>query len=150
MKFMVILFGVALGFSGFSARAFAQDQKEDSMSALEMGFFALPVSDMAVAKKFYGSVMGWDFNDRDPKFSYIMAGGKMIGALEAASDSFKPSSSGPLLYFRANSMSKVLDRVKAGGGAVIEKLAMAGGARGYTTKVSDPSGNTIGFWAPED
>ncbi len=120
------------------------------MTALEMGFFAIPVLDIQTAKKFYAPVMGWDFNDRDPKFSYIFANGNMIGALETTSDSFKPSANGALLYFRADLMSKTLDRVKANGGTVREKLEMEGGARGFTAKVSDPSTNTIGFWAPED
>lgn len=120
------------------------------MVALEMGFFAIPVLDMETAKKFYGPVMGWDFNDRDPKFSYSFANGNMIGALEVATDSFKPSEAGPLMYFRADFMAEILARVSANGGTVIEKLVMDGGAKGYTAKISDPFKNTIGFWTPQD
>ena len=46
----------------------ASGKKGEKMTALEMGFFAIPVLDIAAAKKFYGPVMGWDFNDRDPNF----------------------------------------------------------------------------------
>lgn len=120
------------------------------MTALEMGFFAIPVLDLAIAKKFYWPVMRWEFNDRDENFCYIMANGNMIGSLETTSAKFKPSESGPLLYFRADFMTQTLLRVTASGGSILEKLAMEGGARGYTAKISDPSKNTIGFWAPKD
>ena len=150
MKLTIALIGMALSCSSFISTSFAENTKEKQMTAFEMGFFAIPVADISAAKKFYGPVMGWDFNDRDPKFSYILANGNMIGALETATDSFKPSSNGPLLYFRADFMTNTLDRVKANGGKVKEKVTMEDGARGYTAKVSDPAGNTIGFWAPED
>lgn len=120
------------------------------MEAFELGFFSIPVLDMDKAKSFYGPVMGWDFNDRDPNFSYIFANGNMIGSLEISTNTFKPSDSGPLLFFRADLMSKALERVTDNGGIVIEKLAMNGGENGYTARVSDPFKNTIGFWAPED
>ncbi len=118
--------------------------------ALEMGFFAIPVTNIETAKKFYGPVMGWDFGDRDDKFAYILSAGNMLGALEAARESFRPSANGPLLYFRAETMNPILERVAANGGTVLEKLAMDGGAKGYTARVSDPFQNTIGFWAPQE
>jgi len=120
------------------------------MKALEMGFFAIPVNDMNLGKKFYSSVMGWEFNERDAAFSYIMAGENMIGALELSSENFKPSNSGPLMYFRAESMAKTLERVKQAEGRLIEKVAVDGGERGFTAKINDPFKNTIGFWAAED
>lgn len=149
--FTVTVFCSLLGVTSFSLGASAAEGKKgDNMNALEMGFFAIPVSDMDVAKKFYGSVMGWDFNDRDPKFSYIMANGNMIGALEIATDKFKPSETGPLLYFRADFILKTLARVTAGGGTIVEQQTMEGGSRGYTAKILDTSKNAIGFWAPEE
>jgi predicted enzyme related to lactoylglutathione lyase len=120
------------------------------MQPLELGFFSLPALNIGTAKTFYQSVMGWKFNDRDPKFSYIFADEKMIGALEVASERFKPSAHGPLLYFRALSMERTLASVVASGGTVSEKLSIEDGTRGFTAKIQDPSGNTIGFWAPEN
>lgn len=120
------------------------------MNAFELGFFAIPVLEMNRAKAFYGPVMGWEFNDRDPAFSYIAANGNMLGALELASDKLKPSAFGPLIYFRADLMDKTLSRVSSNGGTIVEKLAMEDGARGYTAKVRDPFGNVIGFWASEE
>ena len=120
------------------------------MTGLNMGFFAIPVLDMKVAKSFYGPVMGWTFNERDSDFNYLFVGDDMIGALESATKTFTPSSGGPLMYFRTEKMSPTLQKVSDSGGAVIESLAMEGGARGYTAKITDPFGNTIGFWAPEE
>ena len=120
------------------------------MAAFELGFFAIPVTQIESAKLFYGQVMGWSFNDRDPNFSYIMANGNMIGALETASPTFKSSESGPLLFFRADAMGKTLARVVQLGGVVLEKVAMEGGKRGYTAKFLDPSKNAIGLWAEVD
>ena len=119
------------------------------MSAMELGFFAIPVSNMGTAKTFYGPLMGWEFRDRDPKFAYIFANEKMVGSLELENDNFRSSEHGPLLFFRAETMDKTLARVSANGGRIKERLAIEEGARGYTAKVTDPSGNTIGFWAPE-
>jgi predicted enzyme related to lactoylglutathione lyase len=120
------------------------------MDAFEMGFFAIPVEDMVAAKSFYGNVMGWEFNDRDLDFSYVFANGNMIGALETASESLKPSHTGPLLFFRADAIAKTLSRVTSSGGSVLDRQAIAGGERGYTAKILDPSKNAIGFWAPEN
>jgi predicted enzyme related to lactoylglutathione lyase len=119
------------------------------MTAFELGFFSLPVTDLKKARDFYGAVMGWDFKDRDPAFSYIFANGKMAGSLELASGVFSPSEKGPLLFFRADSLDKTLARVTANGGTVKETQAMEGGARGYTARISDPFGNTVAFWAAE-
>lgn len=120
------------------------------MKAFELGFFSIPVVDINIAKDFYGKVMGWEFQDRDPKFSYIFANENMVGSLELANDKFFPSESGPLLFFRADFMERTLNRVKESGGTLIEKLAMEAGARGYTSKVLDPFKSTIAFWAPEN
>ena len=120
------------------------------MDAFELGFFAIPVLDLEEAKAFYGEVMGWTFNDRDSNFSYILANEKMIGAFEIATKTLKPSQFGLLLYFRADFMGKTLERVAKFGGAVVERQALEGGARGYTARVEDPSMNVIGFWAAED
>lgn len=120
------------------------------MSAFEVGFFSIPVLDMDVAKSFYGKVMGWGFKDRDARFVYVFANGNMAGAIELATDTFRPSETGPLLFFRADFMSKALAKVTANGGTVIEKVAVDNGARGFTAKAQDPFKNTVGFWAPED
>jgi predicted enzyme related to lactoylglutathione lyase len=120
------------------------------MKAFELGFFSIPVTEIQAAKNFYGKIMGWEFQDRDPNFTYISANENMAGSFEIASKDFSPSENGPLLFFRADFMEKTLARVTEGGGIVKEKEAMEGGARGYTAKILDPFKNTIGFWAPEN
>ncbi|MCX6118782.1 MAG: hypothetical protein NT027_14675 [Proteobacteria bacterium] len=120
------------------------------MKALELGFFAIPTTDLEKAKVFYQAVMGWKFKDRDLNFSYIFANDAMIGSLERATKTFMPSKNGPLLFFRAEFMQNTLDKVGNAGGAVIEKIAIENGARGYTAKVLDPFENAIAFWAPEE
>jgi predicted enzyme related to lactoylglutathione lyase len=125
-------------------------QKEAKLKAFELGFFAIPVSNMETAKSFYKNVMGWDFKDRDPQFSYVFANDNMIGAIELARDNFKPSVDGPLLYFRADLMTKTLGKVTSSGGKVQEKIAIENGDRGYTARIQDPFKNTIGFWAEKD
>jgi len=117
---------------------------------LEVGFFSLPVNDFAMAKRFYNSVMDWEFEQRDERFCYINSGDNMIGALELPDDSFRPSNHGPKLYFRANTMNLTLSKVVPMGGIVsIDCTPIDGGERGYTAEVSDPFGNRIAFWAPE-
>lgn len=121
------------------------------MDAFEIGFFAIPVENMELAKKFYGAVMGWEFAPgRDETFCYALANGNMIGSIELASEKLVPAAVGPLMYFRADVMSKVLARVEDNLGRVVYAEAVNGGERGYVAKVLDPSFNAIGFWAPEE
>ncbi|MEK7689624.1 MAG: VOC family protein [Bdellovibrionota bacterium] len=120
------------------------------MQAFELGFFSIPVTNMDVANAFYGNVMGWEFKERDPRFSYIFANGNVAGAIELADDQFEPSDNGPLMYFRADFMAKTLSRVNASGGTVISQVAVESGNRGYTARIQDPFKNSIGFWAPEN
>ena len=119
------------------------------MTALEVGFFSIPVSDLASAKNFYQKVKGLNFKDRDAAFADAFAGKSMIGSLELASRDAQPSINGPLIYFRASFMKETLASVTANGGTVLSHLAMNGGENGYTAKIPDPFGNGIGFWAPE-
>lgn len=118
--------------------------------ALELGFFAIPVTNMDAARAFYHQVMGWSFEERDPSFTYINGDEGMIGALETATETFSPSHQGPKLYFRAQAMGAVMELVEAAGGSVaVPSTPIAGGERGYTAEVLDPSGNRIAFWAPD-
>src|SRR5690348_16095099 len=91
---------------------------EVKVSALELGFFSIPVTDMAIAKSFYEKVMGWSIQERDPAFTYAFANDDMIGALELANADLKPSNHGPLMYFRASTMKKTLEDVSRSGGRV--------------------------------
>ena len=125
------------------------------MSSFELGFFSIPVLDIQLAKSFYSDGMGWDgmgweFKDRDPQFSYIFANENMIGSLELSPGPVYPSGNGPLMFFRADYMEKVLARVTANGGAILEKISLENGARGYTAKIIDPFKNILAFWAPEN
>jgi predicted enzyme related to lactoylglutathione lyase len=123
---------------------------EISMNAFELGFFSIPVLDIQKGKSFYSNVMGWEFKDRDPQFTYIFANEKMIGSLELSTGHISSSENGPLMFFRADFMEKTLARVTDKGGTVREKIAIENGARGYTAKIVDPFKNTIAFWAPEN
>jgi predicted enzyme related to lactoylglutathione lyase len=116
--------------------------------AMHMGFFSIPTRDMNSAKNFYQNIMGWEFQERDEDFTYIYADNEMIGSLEKSDDSFSPSAFGPKMYFRANSISEVMTKVKANKGLVLkDETAIEDGARGYTSEILDTSGNRIAFWA---
>ena len=119
------------------------------MNLHEPGFFALPVCNLETAKKFYGDLMGWEFRDRDPAFSYIVKGESLVGCVEAARDDFQPSAHGTRIYFELKRMGEFLEKAKASGGVIAEQCAVEGGAKGHTARVNDPFGNTLGFWAPQ-
>jgi predicted enzyme related to lactoylglutathione lyase len=114
-----------------------------------VGWFEIPVEDMARAKKFYESVfevtleehqmgpdeMAWFPMDT----TSIGAGGTLIKG-----DGYTASPNGVLVYFTAPDLDATVERAKAGGGTiVIERMDI--GEHGVVAMVIDTEGNRIGL-----
>jgi uncharacterized protein len=113
-----------------------------------VGWFEVPVADMARAKKFYGAVLGAKFETMPMPGMEMesFAGGDMEaagapGAL-VKSDQMKPSQTGTVVYFACDDVAEGLKRVdKAGGKSVMPKTSI--GEYGFIGGFVDTEGNKL-------
>jgi predicted enzyme related to lactoylglutathione lyase len=110
-------------------------------------------ADTERAKRFYGDVFGWKFEDI-PGADYVnvktsedgIEGG--IGGLAQATATAPPSTSGVFVYLLAPDMDATLAAIeRAGGEVVIPKTDVFG--MGEFAHFRDPDGNLIGLWRDE-
>jgi predicted enzyme related to lactoylglutathione lyase len=106
--------------------------------------FELLSDDPDKCKQFYGSVFGWEFNDRSfPGYTMIKTGREPEGGLmKRPAEAPAP---GLTVYFLVNDIAATLKKVKAGGGTVhkgeteIPKV-------GWFAIASDPEGIPFGLF----
>jgi uncharacterized protein len=106
--------------------------------------------DRELAKRFYGEVFGWQFEDL-PGVEYtsvrtsedgIEAG---IGGLAQATGKLPPASSGFVAYILPDDFDATLAAIeRAGGEVVIPRTDVMG--MGWFAHFRDPDGNLIGLW----
>lgn len=103
---------------------------------IELGYFTLKVKDIARAKKFYGALFGWEFEE---------------GSNHVANTKFPLgiSEGGPVdvsfAYFRVADLEAILPRVTALGGEV---RVRANYKSGPNARVADDQGTVITLWQP--
>lgn len=117
--------------------------------------FEIPADDVDRAKRFYGSVFGWELQDI-PEMDYTIV--RTVPVDEATQMPVEPGAinggmfarstdapSGPVLMLDVDSVDDALKQVEAAGGAVVRpRTEIPGmGAFAYFT---DPEGNTLGLW----
>ncbi len=102
------------------------------------------VDDIPAAKKFYGGVYGWQFNDYGEAYAGIQApggdgevGGITVGDARGRS---------PLVLVISNTLDTSLEAVKSAGGEVVEGPFDYPGGRRFHFR--DPSGNVLGVFEP--
>jgi predicted enzyme related to lactoylglutathione lyase len=116
-----------------------------------VGWFEIPVADMARAIKFYETVldikierhemgpldMGW--------FPMVQDGIGSAGSLVYHKEFYKPSQDGVLVYFTAQSgdLSNELSRVEDAGGKVLIPRRQVSEEYGYMAVILDTEGNRI-------
>ncbi|TNJ43447.1 VOC family protein [Tamlana fucoidanivorans] len=113
-----------------------------------VGWFEIPVSDMARAKQFYeqvfqlqisvhdlgGLLMGW-FPFEEGKEG---AAGTLI-----KQESYIPSQEGVLIYFMSDDVQKELDRVVAAGGKIYQPKTQISPEHGFMGVFIDSEGNRV-------
>lgn len=104
----------------------------------------LATSDLEVARRFYGTVFGWTFEDAGPEYGgYVTAhvdGKPVAGLMTHSIDRWNT-------YLHTADVDATLARVTAAGGACCGG-AMDIPAQGRMAMVSDPSGGVVGLWQP--
>lgn len=104
----------------------------------ELGYFTLPVKDIARAKKFYGALFDWEFEEsgegvhvRNTKFPL---GLQPKGPAEL-----------PFVYFSVPDMAYATRRLRELGGTVREENEYPSGLNAV---VSDDQGTVFSLWQP--
>lgn len=115
-----------------------------------VGWFEIPVKDMARAKKFYetvfgiviqvhdmeGTIMGW--------FPWDETKTGAAGCLIQNADWYTPSKTdGVLIYFASTDVKQELDRVEQAGGTIVRSKTRISPDVGYMGLFLDSEGNRI-------
>jgi hypothetical protein len=99
------------------------------------------VTDVAGAKRFYGQVFGWKFEDYGPDYASF-ADGRLTGGFTKVA---KVQAGGPLVVIFAADLEAAEGQVRAAGGAIVRPMfSFPGGRRFHFT---DPSGNELAVWS---
>ena len=107
-----------------------------------MDYVEFTVTDLATAKRFYGDVFGWGFNDYGPGYAGIRGPDREVGGfrLDAA-----VRAGGPLVILYSRDLEATVRAVRGAGGHVVkEPFSFPGGRRFHFT---DPSGNELAVWS---
>ncbi|WP_053992334.1 VOC family protein [Mangrovimonas sp. TPBH4] len=113
-----------------------------------VGWFEIPVSDMARAKAFYETVFQVEISLHD--FGGLLMGwfpdrGEVPGAQGTLikQDSYIPSQEGTLIYFISENVQNELDRIEAAGGQIYQPKTQISPEHGYMAAFIDSEGNRI-------
>jgi predicted enzyme related to lactoylglutathione lyase len=110
-------------------------------------YFEIPVTDMERAVRFYTTVFGHTL-ERQTLDGYEMAlfpfadgSPGATGAL-ARGDVYVPSKTGPIIYFRVNSIDETIRRARMLGATVLYEKKNVG-EFGFVAEIEDSEGNRI-------
>lgn len=101
----------------------------------------MPAKDGNRARKFYSSLLGWEFKDSGmPGLDYSMTEG-----LEPVVAVFTmPDKKGPVIYFDVEDIDAAIRKVKQLGGEAEDKLPVPG--QGWFADCRDTEGNPFSLW----
>jgi predicted enzyme related to lactoylglutathione lyase len=127
------------------------NKKGDTLSTQSnpVGWFEIPVRDMARAKAFYEHVFALELEEHQMGSSFMAWFPMKEGVVGAAGslvkgEGYKPSLEGVLVYFTAPDIEATLSRAREKGGHLIaEKYSI--GEYGFVALIQDSEGNRIGL-----
>ena len=120
-----------------------------SISANPVGWFEIPVSDMARAKAFYEAVLETGLDEHEigsvkmAWFPMSETGTGAAGTLALSSD-HTPSAAGTLVYFSVQDLDATVERAAAKGGNVLQGRTSIG-EFGFYALIRDTEGNRVGL-----
>jgi len=110
-------------------------------AAIRIDYVEFSATDVQDAKRFYGDVFGWAFEDYGPDYASFNCGNLTGGFTRAASI----KGGGPLVVLFTQDLAEMERRiVQARGRIVRPTFAFPGGRRFHFT---DPSGNELAVWS---
>ncbi len=113
-------------------------------SAKQIDYIEFQVTNIHDAKRFYGDLFGWTFEDYGDNYSSFNHGAGTGGFTKVDA----VNRGGPLVVLYADDLEAMQrDIIRAGGQIVRETFAFPGGRRFHFT---DPSGNELAVWSDHD
>jgi predicted enzyme related to lactoylglutathione lyase len=113
----------------------------------DFGWLELPGgSDCHRTGLFYARSFGWQVDDDGQTVWFREPSGRLGGAFRGDLPS---GESGPILYLAVADAETALNRVREGGGMVIEERSRIAPGLGYRAVFQDPAGTTMGLFEPE-
>ena len=106
-------------------------------------YIEFAVTELAVAKQFYGDAFGWQFTDYGPDYMGIRKhGGGEVGGMRREPTVTR---GGPLVVLYSRDLAASVTAVKDSGGQITtEPFSFPGGRRFHFT---DPFGNELAVWS---
>ena len=108
---------------------------------LRIDYIEFPARDLAVTKRFYRAVFGWDFKDWGADYSSFRDG-RLTGGFRTDA---APVSGGPLVVIYATDLAATERKVKEHGGTIVQQTFEFPGGRRF--HFADPSGNHLAVWS---
>lgn len=118
----------------------------------DFSWVELGTTDAAAAKKFYGGLFGWEFDDQPagPDMIYSMAkvGGETVGAVYQMGKEMQGIPTHWLSYVTVDDADAIVKKATANGGKVMKEPfdVMTFGRMAVLT---DPSGASLAVWQPK-
>src|ERR671914_543901 len=115
--------------------------------------FEIPADDVARAKKFYGSIFGWDLQDMQgmdyTSIRTVAVDEQQMptepGAIRDGMMKRTPHTPSPVITINVDSIDRALGQVEAGGGTVVQPRQEIPGM-GAFAYVKDSEDNSMGLW----
>ena len=102
----------------------------------------IPTVSVSEAKKFYGSIFGWKFEDYGPEYVSFMDG-RLSGGFNQEIKVVK--NAGPLIIIYSTDLKDTRKKILGAGGKIVKEIfEFPGGRRFHFT---DPSGNELAVWS---
>ncbi|MCA9607104.1 MAG: VOC family protein [Myxococcales bacterium] len=109
-------------------------------------YVELMVTDMDLAKRFYGRAFGWTFHEYGPGYTgYVdgARGDREAGGLRLV-DEVAPG--GPLVILYSSDIEASAAAVREAGGTIVADIFEFPGGRRF--ELEDPFGTRLGVWTP--
>jgi predicted enzyme related to lactoylglutathione lyase len=106
----------------------------------------IPCKDIARARKFYGDVFGWDFEDFGESYCLFNTGSELGGGLNLQTEG-PPAGRGVVLYLEVDDIPKKLEEIAAAGGSAVTGKTEITKEYGYLAVFTDTEGNYVGLWS---
>ncbi len=103
-------------------------------------YIEFPATDIGETKRFYETVLGWQFTDYGPDYTSF-SDGRLYGGFTTGGE---VAGKGPLVVLYATDLEAMLKRVLSAGGDVTQEIYEFPGGRRFHFR--DPSGNELAIW----
>ena len=108
--------------------------------------FEIPADDLARAKKFYGEIFGWKYEEFDDELVFVNAAGDEGETGVIGGDIYKRDQpQAPTFVITVDSIEDTLEQILKSGGQRLGAIEILPGEGRYTY-FTDPEGNRIGLW----